>query len=99
MNEVKEFDFHDLVTDVTKKLPQGEQPTIAEIVKQVFGSLTDATVVYKRVEIHGFGSFYISTTAPRHGVDPQGHEYNKPAGKKMKFRAAKRVKDILKDLQ
>lgn len=96
MANVKEFDFHDLVKDVTQKLPVTDGTHSAEdVLAQCFKSLIDATVVYNRVEIHGFGVFTLRHTAAKSGVDPNGNPWEKPEGKTIKFKPWKTVRDNL----
>lgn len=48
----------------------------------------------QEVQIHGFGTFKVQATAAREGNGPFG-PWSKPAGRKIVFKPAKALKDLI----
>lgn len=60
-------------------------------------TITETLSVTGSIQITGLGSFKIVDTAPRQGRNPQtGEILEIPAGKRVKFSAAKALRDKLK---
>lgn len=57
--------------------------------------LPDMLAEHGRVEIHHLGVFRLAPRAPRHGRDPNGHEYSKPARQSVTYDAAPALAEII----
>jgi len=69
----------------------------AAAVDAVFGALTDCLKKGDSFTFQGFGTFKVTETAARTGVNPQtGAKIQIPAGRRPKFSASKALKDALK---
>ena len=90
MSKQIEFNFDELIAathEATTEHLTKEQTAYA--VDNAFQALRAAIDKAGRVEMHGFGTFTVKRTAERHGVDPNGKPFVKPAGKKIAFKAWK----------
>ncbi|NUJ16850.1 HU family DNA-binding protein [Bacillus glycinifermentans] len=77
-------------TGLTKK-------DIELVVDSTFDVITSALKDGKKVKVHGFGSFEVRERAARKGRNPQsGEEIEIPATKAPAFKAAKALKDAIK---
>lgn len=66
-----------------------------EVLKGFCNVLPDLLAEYGRVEIHHLGVFRLAHRAPRHGVDPKGHEYSIPARQSVTYDAAPALAEII----
>lgn len=68
-----------------------------EAVDGVFAALTNCLKKGDSFTYQGFGTFKVTNTSARTGVNPKtGQKIQIPAGKKAKFTASKGLKDMLK---
>ena len=61
----------ELVDRLMKKVPQKSRLDVELIVKVFFDSIVKALEKGDRVELRGFGSFYVKHRQPRVGCDPR----------------------------
>ncbi|CAI8775719.1 DNA-binding protein HU [Bacillus licheniformis] len=67
------------------------------VVDSTFDVITSALKDGEKVKIHGFGNFEVRERAARKGRNPQsGEEIEIPATKAPAFKAAKALKDAIK---
>lgn len=67
------------------------------VVDSTFDVITSALKDGEKVKVHGFGSFEVRERAARKGRNPQsGEEIEIPATKAPAFKAAKALKDAIK---
>ena len=75
--------------DVEKKVSEA-------CVGAAFALIAESLSKGEDIAISGFGSFEVSTTNARKGRNPKtGESIDIPAGKKVKFKVAKGLKDTL----
>ncbi|EWH20544.1 HU family DNA-binding protein [Bacillus haynesii] len=68
------------------------------VVDSTFDVITSALKDGEKVKIHGFGNFEVRERAARKGRNPQsGEEIEIPATKAPAFKAAKALKDFIKN--
>jgi len=69
----------------------------ADIVNEVFGTITKTLAKGEDVTITGFGTFSVRKRAARMGVNPRtGEKINIAASKVPKFKAGKGLKEAVK---
>lgn len=67
------------------------------VIDSTFDVITSALKDGEKVKVHGFGSFEVRERAARKGRNPQsGEEIEIPATKAPAFKAAKALKDAIK---
>jgi len=67
-----------------------------QIIELIFGEITKGLKEGKEVAIPGFGKFAVANRKQRIGLNPQTKEkITIPASKKVKFRAAKQLKELV----
>ena len=100
MNERKiiEMNKEILAKEVTNKIEGSTKKDIKIVVETVFETIADALVAGEKVSIPGFGTFEVADRAARKARNPQtGEEIDVPASKAPKFKAAKALKDAVKN--
>ncbi|MBQ3040994.1 MAG: HU family DNA-binding protein [Clostridia bacterium] len=84
-------------TDLIEKVAQVadlKKKEAEAAVAAVLGAIEDALVAGDKVQIIGFGTFEVKTTAAKTGINPQTKEKIQiPAKKTVKFSAGKALKD------
>lgn len=87
-----------LASEVTNKIEGSTKKDIKLVVETVFETIADALVACEKVSIPGFGTFEVADRAARKARNPQtGEEIDVPASKAPKFKAAKALKDAVKN--
>ena len=87
-----------LASEVTNKIEGSTKKDIKLVVETVFETIADALVAGEKVSIPGFGTFEVADRAARKARNPQtGEEIDVPASKAPKFKAAKALKDAVKN--
>ena len=87
-----------LASEVTNKIEGSTKKDIKLVVETVFETIADALVAGEKVSIPGFGTFEVTDRAARKARNPQtGEEIDVPASKAPKFKAAKALKDAVKN--
>ena len=87
-----------LAKEVTNKIEGSTKKDIKIVVETVFETIADALVAGEKVSIPGFGTFEVADRAARKARNPQtGEEIDVPASKAPKFKAAKALKDAVKN--
>lgn len=61
----------ELVDRLMKRMPQKSRMDVEHIVKVFFDAIVKALEKNHRVELRGFGSFYVKHRTPRVGCDPR----------------------------
>lgn len=86
----------DLIKTVTEAT-QLNKKDVESVVEATFEKITAALANGDNVKIVGFGNFEVRDRAARKGRNPQtGEEMDIPASKAPAFKAAKKLKDIVK---
>lgn len=68
-----------------------------QIVKTVFDEVAKALRNGEEVSVHAFGLFHVGDTPARTGRNPQtGEPLDIPAGKRIKFKPSKSLRDMVK---
>lgn len=87
----------ELASRVAEKVEGLTKKTAIEIVEATFQVINEALVSGEEVSIAGHGKYTVKETPARVGRNPKtGEEVKIPASKKVKFRAAKQLKDRVK---
>jgi DNA-binding protein HU-beta len=86
----------DLVSTVATAANLNKKQATA-VVDQLLEDITSALKSGEKVAIAGFGSFQVKATAARQGINPFTKQpMTIPAKKKLKFSAAKQLKELVK---
>lgn len=89
------MDKHDMVTTVAN-LTGCPKDKAKMAVDAIFNEISAHLAQGNEITVHGFGKFERTTTAPGKGRNPRtGEEFERPAGYRAKFKAAKALKDQL----
>ena len=85
----------ELVADVAERMSDSKMKA-EEAVNAVFDALTSALKKGEDVRLPAFGVFDVKDTAARTARNPQtGEEVAVPAGRKVRFKPGKALKDAL----
>ncbi len=84
----------DLITRIGERFPDLSREDAAASVNLIIGAMHLALVKQQRVEIRGFGSFYVANRAPRAGRNPKtGKKVHIPEKRVPRFRAGKELRE------
>ncbi|WP_300647655.1 integration host factor subunit beta [Paenalcaligenes sp.] len=84
----------ELIARLASSYPQLAHKDTELTVKTILDAMTAALVSGKRIEIRGFGSFSLSTRAPRIGRNPRsGEKVLVPAKQVPHFKAGKELRE------
>ena len=87
-----------LIERVASRTQHTSKRDIEIVVDTIFGSITEALVRGERIEIRGFGSFWVRVLEAREGCNPMTRERIQiPARRKPLFRVAKQLRERIND--
>ncbi len=85
----------ELINEVSKRT-EVSKATVKKVVDATFNVIADVLNWDGKVQLVGFGSFYVSTRKARKGRNPRtGEVINIPARKVVRFRAGKQLTDLV----
>jgi integration host factor subunit beta len=84
----------ELILNLTRVYPNLPKHVISALVVRMFDVISDELVEGKRVEVRGFGAFFVRQRAPRVARNPKtGAKVSVGARKVLAFRPGKRLKE------
>jgi integration host factor subunit beta len=84
----------ELITNLSRVYPSLSKNVITALVIRMFSAITDELREGKRVEVRGFGAFFIRKRDPRMARNPKtGESVSVGVRKAMAFRPGKRLKE------
>ena len=84
----------DLINRIGERFPELSHGDAAASVNLIIGAMHSALAKQQRVEIRGFGSFYVTNRAPRAGRNPKtGKKVHIPEKRVPRFRAGKELRE------
>ncbi len=85
----------ELINEVSKRT-EVPKATVKKVVDATFNVIADVLNWDGKVQLVGFGSFYVSTRKARKGRNPRtGEVIEIPARKVVRFRAGKQLTDLV----
>ncbi len=85
----------ELINEVSKRT-EVSKATVKKVVDATFNVIADVLNWDGKVQLVGFGSFYVTTRKARKGRNPRtGEVINIPARKVVRFRAGKQLTDLV----
>ena len=86
-----------LIKQLKQKNPELNHIEIKEVIEAICKSLKEAFIVGKKVEVRGFGTFFIKKIKEKHSArNPKtGELIYVPEKNKVKFKASKKFKEFI----
>lgn len=85
----------ELINEVSKRT-EVPKATVKKVVDTTFNVIADVLNWDGKVQLVGFGSFYVTTRKARKGRNPRtGEVIEIPARKAVRFRAGKQLTDLV----
>ena len=82
----------ELIKEISKAHPTLRKSEVQSIVEAIFDTLTEGICTNGRVEIRGFGAFFVKERPARSAINPRtGEPVQVPKKRMLRFKAGKAV--------